>query len=96
MDLWSTFPSFLTKKVKLHTHFSNTNQQNIVANNTPTASPLVPRAKTSKITRRIISSSLGKVFDLLGLITPVTILPKILFQETWEGTLNWDDAVSPD
>ena len=77
----------------LRTNFSNTNQQNIVANDTPTASPLVPHAKMSKITRRIISSSLGKVFDPLGLVTPVTLLPKILFQKTWDGTLNWDDDV---
>ena len=127
MDLWSTFPSCLTKKVKLHiqtfhkphengcpidlrpkqasysdltqnyatsenhsdghlrTKFSNTNQQNIVANNTPNASPLVPHAKTSKITRRIISSSLVKVVDPLGLVTPVTLLPNFFFQKTWDG-----------
>ena len=77
----------------LRTNFSNTNQQNTVGNNTPTTSPLVPYEKTSKITRRVISSSLGKVFDTLGLVTPVTLLPKISFQKTWDGTLNWDDDV---
>ena len=44
-------------------------------------------------TRRIISSNLGRVFDPLGLVTPVTILPKILFQMTWEPHLGWDDDV---
>ena len=44
-------------------------------------------------TRRILSSNLGRVFDPLGLVTPVTILPKILFQMIWERHLGRDDDV---
>ena len=48
---------------------------------------------STETTRRIISSNLGRLFDPLGLVTPVTILPKILFQMTWEPHLGWDDDV---
>ena len=41
----------------------------------------------------MIASNVGRVFDPLGLVTPVTIMPKILFQKTWDGDLEWDDDV---
>ena len=45
------------------------------------------------ITRRMIASNLGRVFDPLGLVTTVTIIPKILFRKTWNRVLEWDDDV---
>ena len=44
-------------------------------------------------TRRAISSNMGKIFDPIGLLTPVTLQCKILLQMTWEHEIGWDDAV---
>ena len=44
-------------------------------------------------TRRAISSNMGKIFDPIGLLTPVTLQCKILFQMTWENEIGWDDNV---
>ena len=44
-------------------------------------------------TRRAISSNMGKIFDPIGLLTPVTLQCKILFQMTWEHEIGWDDDV---
>ena len=44
-------------------------------------------------TRRAISSNMGKIFDPIGLLTPVTFQCKILFQMTWEHEIGWDDDV---
>ena len=42
-------------------------------------------------TRRAISSNMGKIFDPIGLLTPVTLQCKILFQMTWKHEIGWDD-----
>ena len=44
-------------------------------------------------TRREKSSNMGKIFDSVGLLTPVTLQCKILFQMTWEHEIGWDDDV---
>ena len=44
-------------------------------------------------TIRAISSNMGKIFDPIGLLTPVTPQGKILFQVTWEHEIGWDDDV---
>ena len=48
---------------------------------------------TGSMTRRFIASNLGRVFDPLELATPITILPKLIFQKTWETEIGWDDDV---
>ena len=48
---------------------------------------------TPTISRRMIVSILRRVFYALGLVIPVTIIPKILFQKNWDGDLEWDDDV---
>ena len=45
------------------------------------------------ITRKAISSNMDKIFDPIGLLTPVTLQCKILFQMTWEHEIGWDDDV---
>ena len=51
--------------------------------------------RTTTITRRMIASNLGRVFDPRELLTRVTIMPKILFQKTWDGVWEWDDDIWP-
>lgn len=42
----------------------------------------------------IILSLIFKIFDPLGLLSPCTVLAKILMQKLWFEKLSWDDPVS--
>ena len=44
-------------------------------------------------TKRIILSTLASIFDPLGLVSPVLVSPKVLFQEMCIESLNWDDPL---
>ena len=43
-------------------------------------------------TRRAIYSNMGKVFEPIDLLAPVTHQCKILFQMTWEHDIGWHDV----
>ncbi|XP_072761230.1 uncharacterized protein [Anoplolepis gracilipes] len=47
----------------------------------------------STVTKRIILSTIAKVFDPLGLLAPVTITAKIIMQELWSIKLGWDNPL---
>nr|XP_034194563.1 uncharacterized protein LOC117610841 [Osmia lignaria] len=49
--------------------------------------------KDSCITKRIILSSVSKLFDPMGWITPFVISGKILIQRLWSLKADWDDDV---
>ena len=51
---------------------------------------------TDKITKRIILSMTHKVYDPLGLASPITLCPRILLQDSWAQNLSWDEEVSSD
>lgn len=53
-------------------------------------------SSTSTISKRSISSEIAKLFDPLGLISPVLIRAKIILQELWLLKIDWDDPLSPD
>ncbi|KAL9956124.1 hypothetical protein ACROYT_G037554 [Oculina patagonica] len=53
-------------------------------------------AKESSITKREVLSNSAKIFDPLGLISCVTIVPKIIFQRLWERGTTWDEPLPPD
>lgn len=42
------------------------------------------------VTRRVILSTVHKIFDPLGFLCPVTLLPKIMVQQTWKLKIGWD------
>ncbi|XP_028164080.1 uncharacterized protein LOC114355439 [Ostrinia furnacalis] len=45
------------------------------------------------VTKRTILSKSAKLFDPLGLLSPCTIIPKIILQKLWQSKLDWDDPV---
>ena len=47
-------------------------------------------------TKRSLLSITSKVFDPIGLITPLTIRAKMLFQELWQRGLQWEDRLDDD
>lgn len=47
----------------------------------------------SNTTKRVILSNSAKLFDPLGLLSPCTIVPKIILQKLWLTKLDWDDSV---
>lgn len=51
---------------------------------------LVPEIPQSK---RLILSTIAKLFDPLGWVTPATIKAKIFMQLLWRLKLNWDDDI---
>ncbi|GFS82669.1 integrase catalytic domain-containing protein [Nephila pilipes] len=46
------------------------------------------------MSRRNVLSCIQKVFDPIGFTSPVTIVPKLLLQETWRKKLGWDEGLS--
>ena len=48
---------------------------------------------SSQPTRRTILSALASIFDPLGLVSPVLVGPKVLFQEMCIDKLDWDDPL---
>ncbi|XP_037930221.1 uncharacterized protein LOC119664950 [Teleopsis dalmanni] len=46
-------------------------------------------------TKRTILSVVARIFDLLGLLSPIVIRCKILIQELWIHQLGWDDPLPP-
>ncbi|XP_075154313.1 uncharacterized protein LOC142227952 [Haematobia irritans] len=46
------------------------------------------------ITKRSILSAVSKIYDVLGLISPITVSYKILIQELWKQNFDWDCPVN--
>lgn len=51
---------------------------------------------TSEPTKRTIASDIAKLFDPLGLISPVLIQAKLLLQQLWLHRVSWDEPISPE
>ncbi|XP_036347074.1 uncharacterized protein LOC118756415 [Rhagoletis pomonella] len=48
------------------------------------------------VTKRSVLSIISKIFDILGLLSPVIIRGKILMQEIWIRRLDWDETLPPE
>ena len=46
-----------------------------------------------KVTKRLVLSVFSRMFDPMGLLTPYTMVVKILFQQLWELGIGWDEAI---
>lgn len=51
------------------------------------------KTENNHITKRTILSKTAKLFDPLGLIAPIIVMPKILIQSLWQLKLGWDDPI---
>ncbi|XP_054706598.1 uncharacterized protein LOC129216408 [Uloborus diversus] len=46
-----------------------------------------------KITKRVILAVTHKVFDPVGFVSPVLLLPKLMLQDLWKSGISWDAEV---
>lgn len=45
------------------------------------------------VTKRILLSSISRIFDPLGFLSPVILLAKILIQDVWKLGIGWDEEL---
>ncbi|XP_050062939.1 uncharacterized protein LOC126552290 [Aphis gossypii] len=50
----------------------------------------------SNMTKRSLLSDINRIYDPLGLLSPVLIKGKVFLQQLWSLKLNWDSTLSPD
>lgn len=55
---------------------------------------LLPLPNESRVTKIFVLSSIAKLFDSLGLLSPIIIRSKILMQELWLHKSDWDQPLS--
>ena len=54
------------------------------------------KTATERATKRSILSSLAIIYDPLGIVSPVAINDKVMFQEMCQKNLGWDDPIPED
>lgn len=52
--------------------------------------------KLSKLTKRTVLSATAQNFDPLGILSPITIIPKIIVQRLWKLNIDWDQEIPKD
>ena len=50
----------------------------------------------TEVTKRTILSTTAQLFDPLGLLAPIVIIPKLIIQKIWQLNLNWDESIPMD
>jgi hypothetical protein len=60
----------------------------------PTSEKLgLPKSLSQPITKRIILQELARVFDPIGIISPVLVNGRTILQDCWKAECGWDDIV---
>ena len=47
------------------------------------------------VTKRVVRSILARIFDPLGFIAPVVMTGKIMCQQLWRLSVEWDEEIPP-
>ncbi|XP_066600735.1 uncharacterized protein [Prorops nasuta] len=53
-----------------------------------------PIESNERVTKRIILSTVAKIFDPIGLLGPVIFMAKIIVQECWKIKVSWDESIN--
>ncbi|GFR07787.1 uncharacterized protein TNCT_333131 [Trichonephila clavata] len=53
----------------------------------------IVEASKEPVTKRLLLKLMSKFYDPLGLFAPVTVIVKILFQDTWLSGIKWDELL---
>ncbi|XP_068965518.1 uncharacterized protein [Bombus flavifrons] len=53
-------------------------------------------AKTSRVTKRSVSSVIARIYDPLGLLAPVIVRAKMILQRIWSLKVDWDESLPAD
>ena len=54
----------------------------------------LPNIDKGKISKRALISKISRIFDPLGLLSPILVLAKIFLQSLWLHKLNWDEELN--
>ena len=54
----------------------------------------ITNVASCKLTKRKVLSLISRVFDPLGLLSPLSIKGKIFIQTLWKEKMNWDQSLS--
>ena len=52
--------------------------------------------KDSMLTKRGLLSFISSIYDLVGIISPLMLKPKLIIQELWRRNLAWDEQLPED
>ncbi|GFS63203.1 integrase catalytic domain-containing protein [Nephila pilipes] len=55
----------------------------------------IVEASKEPVTKRLLLKLMSKFYDPLCLFAPVTVIVKILFQDTWLSGIKWDELLPP-
>ncbi|GFT03169.1 uncharacterized protein NPIL_614031 [Nephila pilipes] len=45
----------------------------------------------TKVNKRLIMSTVQKLYDPIGVLTPASLLPKLIIQDLWKSHFSWDE-----
>ena len=57
--------------------------------------PHYQKSTNEEVTKRDLMKTIGKLYDPLGLLSPVTVRAKIIMQQVWKASLPWDEPLPP-
>ncbi|GFR28965.1 integrase catalytic domain-containing protein [Trichonephila clavata] len=55
----------------------------------------IVKASKEPVTKHLLLKLMSKFYDPMGLFAPVTVIVKILFQDTWLSGIKWDELLPP-
>ncbi len=85
-DLEITEPMSSAKTLGIHWSLRTDN----LHISTPNIDPSIPT------TKRLVASAAAKVYDILGIYSPVTVVARLILQQLWQSGLGWDQPIPAD
>ncbi|XP_021921219.1 uncharacterized protein LOC110830503 [Zootermopsis nevadensis] len=92
MELWKTEGLVINMETQvLGTHW-NTRTDTFTVDRKNVTNNL----RDGPVTKRQLLQTAARFYDSLGLLSPVSLIAKALFQDTWTRGIGWDELLPPD